>query len=1256
MRRILFLLLVVSALAGLAVPASAQYMYLDSNGNGVSDTGDRMNPNGTPTTVDVWLITDRNRDGSVVECNTQDGPLTINSYTVNLLAQNGAVTYSNFINRQSSFTFAFGELNEGDGQYKNGFGRQPPPLPPGGPYWLMTITITGVAGTPLILINDKNSNSLDYTTFGTQCAGNDFDNTYKLAGPAGGTDWSDADGLLTAGGDAPPVLASIGNQTVNEGSLLTFTAVATSPSGFSFTYALDPGAPAGSSIDPVTGVFEWTPSEAQGPAIQVITVRATENGGPGLSAAQAVQVSVGEINSAPDLAPIPNSTWNEGSLITLTFSATDADLPANMLFYSLGPGAPAGASIPNPLVPTFEWIPTEHQGPGVYPVTVRVSDGSLMDSEATVITVNDANVAPVLAPIGNRDGFAGGPPISFTATATDADLPAQLLTFSLDAGSPAGATIDPSSGVFTWSPTVAGTYPVTVIVQDDGSPPMSDHEELQITVRDIIDPLPVLNPIGDKTVNESTLLTFVVTASDPNGAPLTFSLGPDAPGGATISAGGIFQWTPSESHGPGVFPVSVLVSNGLASDSETIQITILEVNNFAPSINDGPIRGVKVVNEGSLLALTVTAIDLDFPSSLTFTLADALPPPGASITAAGSFTWTPTEAQGPGLYVIRVRVVDDGTPVREDQEFLVVQVNEVNTAPVLAPIGNKAVAAGTTLLFTATATDTDIPANTLTFSLGPGAPAGATIDPATGAFSWFVGAPGLFGITVIVTDNGNPALSDSETIQVAATGLNDPPVLGSIGNKTADEQILLTFTATATDPDVSQTLTFSLAPGMPPGSTITTGGVFRWTPAESQGGIAWPVTIIVTDNGLGLLSDSETITIMVNEDNLPHIVIATNMNVVEGHSATQQLIVLDNDIPPSPKTFSKVSGPVFMTVSSTGLVNVTPTAGDAGTYTAIVEAGDGVQSATRSFTITVTEAEVAPIADAGGPYSFFVSIPLTLDGSGSSDPDGDPLTYTWDFGDGNAGSGETTVHTYVAEGDYFVTLTVSDGALSDTDETSATSAGPPPANVFVAGGNKTVRLNSGKPQNCVQIEPLAGMFEITDVDFSSIRMTFGGSTIPAISDKATTGSDRNGNGVDEITACFSKENLRNLFTGVSTGDYEVVVEGDLVGGGGFLGTVTLHVVGGGGALQASIAPNPLNPKATLTFTTSRIGALRVDLFDVHGRLIRTLVDEPSSAAGYHDVTIDGSDGNGVRLASGVYYVKIRSSADGDVLKALTILK
>jgi hypothetical protein len=69
-----------------------------------------------------------------------------------------------------------------------------------------------------------------------------------------------------------------------------------------------------------------------------------------------------------------------------------------------------------------------------------------------------------------------------------------------------------------------------------------------------------------------------------------------------------------------------------------------------------------------------------------------------------------------------------------------------------------------------------------------------------------------------------------------------------------------------------------------------------------------------------------------------------------------------------------------------------------------------------------------PVADAGSDLNGTVDQPITFDGSGSYDPDGDPLTFTWDYGDdvSDVDVGPTTTHTYTEAGTYIVTLTVSD--------------------------------------------------------------------------------------------------------------------------------------------------------------------------------------------------------------------------------------
>lgn len=91
-------------------------------------------------------------------------------------------------------------------------------------------------------------------------------------------------------------------------------------------------------------------------------------------------------------------------------------------------------------------------------------------------------------------------------------------------------------------------------------------------------------------------------------------------------------------------------------------------------------------------------------------------------------------------------------------------------------------------------------------------------------------------------------------------------------------------------------------------------------------------------------------------------------------------------------------------------------------------------------------AAAPPVANPGGPYTSGFTV--TFDGSGSFDPQGDALTYDWDFGDGSPhGSGVAPTHTYAAEGTYTVTLVVTgaDGEASSPASTTATILNQPPA-------------------------------------------------------------------------------------------------------------------------------------------------------------------------------------------------------------------
>ncbi len=231
------------------------------------------------------------------------------------------------------------------------------------------------------------------------------------------------------------------------------------------------------------------------------------------------------LNSAPVLADISAKTVNENALLAFTATAADADLPATPLTFSLI-GAPAGAALDS-ATGAFTWTPTEAQGPGSFSFTVRVSDGTLTDEQAVTVTVNEVNTAPVLASIPSQSVNLDAT-LTFTAAATDADLPANTLTYSL-LGAPVGAALDPATGVFTWTPTLAqgaGSYTFTVRVSD-GS--LTHDSPVSVTVSKV----PQAVSFASLPVKNSGDAPFSLSATASSG--LAVSYASSNPAVATIS-------------------------------------------------------------------------------------------------------------------------------------------------------------------------------------------------------------------------------------------------------------------------------------------------------------------------------------------------------------------------------------------------------------------------------------------------------------------------------------------------------------------------------------------------------------------------------------------------------------------------------------------------------------------------------------------------------------------------------------------------
>jgi hypothetical protein len=572
--------------------------------------------------------------------------------------------------------------------------------------------------------------------------------------------------------NALPVLTAIGPKTIAEGSVLDFnvSAVDSDLPANTLTYSAF-GVPTGATFDTTTHSFRWTPTEIQGPGTYYVTFTVSDGAA---SVSELITITVTEVAAPPTIAAIGNRAVAEAQELVFTVSATDADLPVNTLTYS-AMGLPVGASF-DPVTRLFRWTPSETQGPGTFDITFAVHDGALGDSELITIAVSESNTAPVLATIGGR-AIGEGQELVFTVSATDQDLPANMLTYSAT-GLPVGASFDPVTRLFRWTPSEAqgpGTFDITFAVHDGA---LGDSEMITIAVSES-NTAPVLAAIGDRAIGEGQQLVFVVSAADQDlpANMLTYSATGLPVGASFDPVTRLFRWTPSEAQGPGTFDITFAVNDGALGDSEMITIAVSE-SNTAPVLAT---VGDRAIGEGQQLVFVVSAADQDLPvNTLTYS-ATGLPVGASFDPVTRLFRWTPSEAQGPGTFDITFAVNDGALG---DSRRTSITVAEANSAPMLSAIADKSVNAGSVLAFVAAAQDADLPANSLSFSLDPGAPQGATIDRATGLFSWTpaIALVGDFSVTVRVTDDGSPSLSRFQAVRITviAAPMPNPPTIIAI--------------------------------------------------------------------------------------------------------------------------------------------------------------------------------------------------------------------------------------------------------------------------------------------------------------------------------------------------------------------------------------------------------------------------------------------------------------------------------------------
>ncbi len=772
----------------------------------------------------------------------------------------------------------------------------------------------------------------------------------------------------------PPVLTNILDQNTPEQSELTFTVSATDADlpAQRLVYRLGTDAPVGATIDPLTGQFRWTPTEAQGPGDYPVTIIVTDLAEDEGTDQQTITIMVEEVNLPPSISAIDDLSIDAGGTLVVALTATDSDTPANQLTFRAD-DIPATATL-DPQTGIIRWQPSEADAGQNFEFAVSVIDDgnpNLSDSTVFCVDVIGVNNPPTIEPIADQTTPEGS---LFVVDVMASDPDNDELAYALD-DAPMGASIDPMTGQISWTPDEAqgpGDFIFTVRVSDDRDPPLEDIEVFTVTVLEVNN-APQFDAIADPVVDELTELNLTISATDSDTPAnfLTFSF-TDSPIGATIEPEtGIVRWTPTEEQGPGDYTFTVQVAdNGSPNLTDTASFTVsVQEVNLPPVISDVPPQTVEQFDE---LIVVLTAADPDSPlNDLTFEIVGeargAVLLPGADMRST-EFRWTPGLETDAGTYDFTLVVRDDGNPTLMDSSTLTVEVTGSNLPPIIQPIADHTTAEESLFVLDVMASDPNN--DDLTYTLDD-APSGASIDSATGQISWTPDesqGPGEYPFAVRVTDNGSPSLSESESFMVSVQEVNLPPEISDVPPQTVEQFDELMVAFTATDPDLPLNgLTFEiegeargarLLPGADPRSAE-----FRWAPGVGNDVGTYDFTIVVRDDGSPVLMDSTTLTVEVTLTGAFDDTFTVNEN-----STGNLLDVLQNDVPPrgsEPFTIVSVGVPDNggMATIVGNLIDYSPAPGFFGTESFVYTVSDtmGVES---SATVTVNVIEVCAFSNA----------------------------------------------------------------------------------------------------------------------------------------------------------------------------------------------------------------------------------------------------------------------------------------------------
>jgi YD repeat-containing protein len=812
-------------------------------------------------------------------------------------------------------------------------------------------------------------------------------------------------------------------------------------------------APEGASVNSATGVVEWTPQLTDGPNVE-FELRAYDE--RGAFRPQRWNVDVTDGNAAPIIFPIANQTLSEGHTLILDITAFDPESgPLAVWMDHLPPGASYDA------VSRQLRFATDGTSAGRYrDVRVYATDGIHRVSQAFEILVTNENQSPQLAPVATQTVLEGAT-LRFSLAATDID--GDAITFG-SRDLPLGATLNPKTGQFVWTPDFDqhGRYEFNVQASDALG---ASERHVVINVINVNGPVTFDSSLGQFVIYEDQDLTINVTAIDPDhraaasvllsdgtsdsageGSPLVWSH-TTLPAGATFDPRTqTFRWHP-DSNQAGVHTITFQATDdgdGTGTNSTaqvTLTITVRDAN-AAPVVDA---IADQVLNVGGTLSIPVRVTDVD--GGPLFLSVGGLPD---FATFADHGNGTGTIVANPALtdrgnYVITVIATDDGNGdsqvIRIGATKFVLSALADNSPPIMDYVGDRVALVDQTLVVAVRVRDAD--EDPLEYD-ADNLPVGATFLP-TGIYGvaelrWTPTAQqiGSHTITLHATDSGNGDPNDifsaSRTITLGVRTTDQAPTLPLLATRTIAEDSLLSFNIAGSDPD-GDSLIYS-ATNLPLGAEFDAAtSVFRWKPGFSQSG-TYQIQISASD---GYQAATQTQTIVVTNTNQPPRFIAPGA-LLALENQRLRFTVFAGDLDDDTLVYSIVGalprGASFD--ASTQAFAWTPDYDQAGAYEVSFRAADPYgATATYTTSIDVLDVNRAPTLPRLSGHVVQVGSTLSLP-LAASDPDAG-ATLTWSianlpFGASiNPITGQFTWNAQAAQlGEHQLRVTVSDGALSTT--------------------------------------------------------------------------------------------------------------------------------------------------------------------------------------------------------------------------------